>query len=282
MYKTFDQQYIDMATKIIYQGSSVTGRDNLRYKQIFGQDILVDLRKEFPILTLRRMPIKNLLREFLWDLHGKSDIPSLGKAKHFWDFLATPDGYLPHSYGSSWRSWPVNASQTEAELVHQPYKQERYDQLKYIYEQLQTNPTNRQLVLQTYNPAYRLDIAKCPPCHPSIVFSSDGYYLDCLILGRSWDLGTGTPLDTFRYALLMTIMAKDAPLVPRYLKISSANTHIYEKNIKSIKEIINKTPVESSKPRVIIHKPLFELKDIEDIEVLDYQSHPNVRIEVAA
>lgn len=183
-YKTFDEQYIEICNEIISTGVRIQGRNNLVYTQKFGQDVIVDLRLEFPILSLRKMPIKNLLREFLWDLHGKSDIESLGKARHFWDFLATPDGYLPHSYGNSWRSWPVNEPETIGEIIHNVFHSERFDQLEYIVEQLKTNPSNRQLVLQTYNPAYVKSIAPIPPCHPTVIFSSDKIHLDCLVVAR--------------------------------------------------------------------------------------------------
>ena len=67
---SFDQQYIRIAKEILEDGIEVVGRNNLRYKQVFGQTIKVDLRDGFPALTLRKMPVKNLFREFMWDVNG--------------------------------------------------------------------------------------------------------------------------------------------------------------------------------------------------------------------
>ena len=53
---SFDYQYIKIAREILEEGVEVVGRNNLRYKQMFGQTIKVDLRDGFPALTLRLMP----------------------------------------------------------------------------------------------------------------------------------------------------------------------------------------------------------------------------------
>lgn len=279
MYKSFDNQYISLASDILTYGVEVTGRNELKYHQLFGRDILIDLREEFPALTLRKMPVKNLFKEFMWDVNGLSNVDDLGSAKHFWSFLAI-DNWLPGSYGSSWRSWPKNVPPTPEDVKHSSFLDGAFDQLKWVHNQLQTNPLNRQIILQTYNPAVDKNVATCPPCHTSIVFSSDSKYLDCLILARSWDMATGVPLDCFRYALLLTALANDASLIPRFLKISSANTHIYSSHIPQIIKIISRVPMENES-RIMIDKPLFEIDPEKDIQLLNYKSHPNVRMEVA-
>ena len=184
VYIRFDEQYRSLVKETLSTGVQITGRDNLVYTQKFGQDFCVDLQQEFPATTLRRLPLKNIFREFMWDVSGESDVNKLGKAKHFWDFLAHDDGFLPASYGSAWRSWPVCASNNDAERHHRVFRFFPFDQLAYIWNQLRLNPTNRQLVLTTLNPAYTKAEMKCPPCHPSVIFSSDGKYLDCLVTAR--------------------------------------------------------------------------------------------------
>lgn len=281
MYETFDQQYIKLAKTILTEGTRVIGRNSHEYLQIFGQTIRINLLEEFPILTLRRMPVKNLIREFLWDVNGHSDVNLLGKAKHFWDFLADENDQLPNSYGSSWRHWPINIPRNAYEKQAEVFRSTEFDQLKFISDSLKTNPTNRQLVLTTLNPANKPREDKfCPPCHPSVIFSSDGEYLDVLVTARSWDLATGVSLDVFRYALLTKCMARDANLVARYLQITSANNHIYTKNKANIEKIISREPLFESNPLVKISKSLFELTE-EDITIDNYLSYENVRMAVA-
>ena len=220
---SFDYQYIKIAREILEDGVEVVGRNNLRYKQMFGQTIKIDLREGFPALTLRKMPVANLFREFMWDVNGDYEVTNLGPAKHFWDFLADAEGRLAGSYGRSWRTWPKVCP--EESMKWENFHNGPFDQLKWIWEQLRANPTNRQLVLQTFNPAY--SSLHCPPCHPNLTFSSDGTYLDLMVNARSNDMATGVPLDMFRYGLLTTKMGQDASLIPRYVMFASANNHIY-------------------------------------------------------
>lgn len=274
---SFDHQYMLIADEILRYGSPVVGRNNLRYKQMFGQVIKVDLRDGFPALTLRKMPIRNLFREFMWDVNGNYEVSALGPAKHFWDFLADAEGRLPGSYGRSWRSWPQVCP--EQNMQWEKFRSKPFDQLKWIWEQLRANPTNRQLVLQTFNPAY--EDLHCPPCHPNIVFSSDGIYLDILVTARSNDLATGVPLDMFRYGLLCTKMAQDSNLVPRFVQFASANNHIYEQNERAIQSIITNNPKPSCDVWINNEKDLFDLDPETDFEVIDYDSHQVMRMEVA-
>lgn len=274
---SFDHEYIRIAKEILDSGTEVVGRNNLRYKQVFGQTIKIDLREGFPALTIRKMPVRNLFREFMWDVNGNYEVSNLGPAKHFWDFLADTEGRLAGAYGRSWRSWPEVCP--EQNMQWENFRTGPFDQLKWIWEQLKTNPTNRQLVLQTFNPAY--DSLHCPPCHPNITFSSDGLFLDILVNARSNDLATGVPLDMFRYGLLCSKMAQDAHLIPRFVMFASANNHIYSQNELAIKSIIQNIPKSPCDVWINNEKPIFDLDPECDFELIDYDSHPNVRMEVA-
>lgn len=274
---SFDYQYIKIAKEIFSEGTEVIGRNNLRYKQMFGQTIKIDLREGFPALTIRKMPVRNLFREFMWDVNGDYQVTNLGPAKHFWDFLADTEGRLAGSYGRSWRSWPQVCP--EQNMQWEKFRSAPFDQLKWIWEQLRTNPTNRQLVLQTFNPAY--DFLHTPPCHPNLTFSSDGTHLDLMVNARSNDMATGVPLDMFRYGLLCTKMAQDASLTPRFVMFASANNHIYSQNEIAIESIIKNIPMTPCDVWINNEKSLFDLDPEVDFELIDYVSHPSTRMEVA-
>lgn len=278
--KSIDHQYAELVKKILKDGVKVTGRNNLTYTQLFGQDVCVDLRDEFPALSLRKLPVQNLYLEFMWDVCGKSDIASLGAAKHFWNFLSI-DGWLPNSYGSMWRAWPINVPPTPEDIRHHSFRTQTFDQLKWAHTELKTNPTNRQIVINTSNPAFDTTVVKCPPCHPAMVFSSDGTHLDLLILGRSQDMATGLPLDVFRYALLLKKMAEDVGLVARFLKISIANVHIYDSNLASILSIVNREPRRGVDMVINKNKQLWDLDPYEDFCIVGYNPHKSERMVVA-
>ena len=273
----FDLQYIKIAREILADGAEVVGRNSLRYKQSFGQTIKVDLRDGFPALTLRKMPVCNLFREFMWDVNGNYEVSNLGPAKHFWDFLADAEGRLAGAYGRSWRAWPTTCPEQNMEWEN--FRTEPFDQLKWIWEQLRTNPTNRQLVLQTFNPGYQ-DL-HCPPCHPNLVFSSDGEFLDLLVTARSNDMATGVPLDMFRYSLLCTKMAQDAKLTPRFVMFASANNHIYSQNELAIRTVITNAPMNPCEVWINDSKSIFDLDPETDFKLINYESHGIVKMDVA-
>lgn len=273
----FDLQYIKIAREILADGAEVVGRNSLRYKQSFGQTIKVDLRDGFPALTLRKMPVRNLFREFCWDINGNFEVVGLGPARHFWEFLADSEGRLAGAYGRSWRAWPTTCP--EQNMEWEKFHNKPFDQLKWICDQLCTNPTNRQLVLQTHNPSYEHLV--CPPCHTNIVFSSEGEHLDILVTARSNDLAVGLPLDMFRYALLCTKMAQDAKLTPRFVMFASANNHIYSQNEMAIRTVITNAPMTSCEVWINDSKPIFDLDPETDFKLINYESHGLVKMDVA-
>lgn len=148
-----DLEYKRLCSEILLTGIEIKGRDDLVYIQKFGQITRLDLRKGFPALTLRRLPIRNVFREFVWDIGGGYNVEELGKAKHFWSFLADDLGRLPASYGQSWRNWPNPGMRPGQEWQLYKTPGSGFDQLEWIDSVLRTEPTNRRLILQTYNPS---------------------------------------------------------------------------------------------------------------------------------
>jgi thymidylate synthase len=94
-------------------------------------------------------------------------------------------------------------------------------------------------------------------------------------------MATGVPLDMFRYGLLCTKMAQDAGLIPRFVMFASANNHIYSQNEMAIESIIKNIPMTPCDVWINNEKPIFDLDPDTDFEVIEYSSHPSVRMEVA-
>lgn len=64
----------------------------------FGHTAMYDLRKEFPLLTLRKSPFKNPIDEILWIFQKKSN--NINDLKpHIWDDWADRDGSIGKAYG---------------------------------------------------------------------------------------------------------------------------------------------------------------------------------------
>ncbi len=252
----FDTQYQALLQEVLTNGTDCSSR-GLSYRQLFGQVTRIDLREGFPLSTLRAMPWKAIVDETLFDLSGSSQLEDMGRAKKWWSYLADESGHIEYTYGDSWRyAWG--------------------DQLNRVIEQLSYNATSRAIILQTYNPGKQ---SQCQPCHTQLIFSSDGQYLDLMVVGRSNDLNCGYPGDVARYALIQSFIANWVDLEARYFCMPCANNHIYHNgNIEHSQELLNRKSL--SLPTLVIcgkPKPLKPMEYEKDFKLIGYQSQPVLR-----
>ena len=102
-----DQNFISMCTDIIENGTTTEGQkvrphweDGTPAYTIkkFGVVTRYDLSKEFPVLTLRKTPVKSALDELLWIWQAKSNrIDELHSG--VWDEWADENGTIGKAYG---------------------------------------------------------------------------------------------------------------------------------------------------------------------------------------
>lgn len=248
----FDIDYQNLLKQVLNEGTSCSSR-NLNYLQLFGATLRHDMREGFPQTTLRRLGFGPIQDECLAYLAGSENINEFGRARRFWEYLADENNHLPHSYGKSWRDF------------------DGVDQLQFVLDGLCYDATSRHYVVQTFHPAKRLD-SKCPPCTNSMVWSSDGTYLDLLVSWRSSDASVGTVGDFSFYALMLSLFANFADLEPRHLQFSIANLHIYQNNIQHAHELISRTP--KPLPQLIICDKPNPLKSGVEVQLNNYQSQP--------
>ena len=234
----WDAIYARYLQEIMDHGDIYTGR-NGETKTVFGSSVTVDLRNGFPLTRLRKMPIQNLFREFLFDIGFDQNVAGLGPARHFWDFLADENGDLGASaYNRQWRMWPP--SKPESNVSNEELSDKEVDQLQRVIEVLRRTPNSRHGTVITHNPT-AINPA-CPPCHIGLQFqpSSDGC-LDVMVPARSNDMVVGFPLDIARYAIILTVIAKAVDMRPRYVYMPSANSHIYENCYNTARELIGRS-----------------------------------------
>ena len=100
---SWDALYSRYLQEILEHGDTFVGR-NGETKSLFGTSCMVDLQHGFPLTRLRKMPVTNLFREFLFDIGFSQNVDALGPARHFWDFLADEEGNLGASaYNRQWQ-----------------------------------------------------------------------------------------------------------------------------------------------------------------------------------
>ncbi len=276
---SWDAIYARYLLDIFRQGDDFEGRNGVT-KSLFGASATADLRRGFPLIRLRKMPFKNLIREFLFDIGKDQNVEALGPAKHFWDFLADKEGYLGASaYNRQWRMWPQSAPGASVRN-EQLENLQSVDQLKHTIEELRKSPNTRRATVITHNPT-AIDPA-CPPCHLAMQFTPrpDGS-LDMMVPARSNDMVVGFPLDIARYGIILTVVARASFKEPGRVYMPSSNSHIYE-NCYEIAEQLIKRPAKGE-----CHLVLDEGWDgdidtltLDSFSLEDYNPEPAIKIAV--
>lgn len=275
----WDDIYSSYLQKLMDYGEIFVGR-NGETKSTFGASVRVDLTQGFPLTRLRKMPFKNLIREFLFDVGLTQNVDALGPAKHFWSFLADENGELGASaYNRQWRSWP--ASRSGAEVPNETLVTVgNVDQLERVRHLLIGTPNSRHGTVITTNPT-ALNVG-CPPCHLAMQLTPSGEYLDLMVPARSNDMVVGFPLDIARYAIILTVMAQMTGFKPRYVYMPSSNSHIY----KNCYDIVEELTSRESHPECYLlierDEPFSSWDDIQldDFTLSGYHPHEAIKVEV--
>lgn len=219
-------QYADLLHKILKEGEVSTDRTGVGKRSIFGHQMTFDLRDGFPLLGLRKIPLRLVFEELMWFLSGSTDVRDLqAKGVHFWDQWEDEEdavrGWdLGFIYGYQWREW----GDEEREPV---------DQIAALAQGLRDSPHSRRHIVTAWNPSDVEDQSHCykapPPCH--ILFqcyvSPDGH-LDLQLYQRSADVVIGVPFNIASYALLLMLLAHEVGLKPRRFIHTLGDAHIYE------------------------------------------------------
>lgn len=275
----WDDMYGSYIQKLMDHGETFVGR-NGETKSTFGASVRVDLQCGFPLTRLRKMPFKNLIREFLFDIGLSQNVAALGPAKHFWDFLADENGELGASaYNRQWRSWP--ASRAGAEVPNETLVTVgNVDQLERVRHLLLDTPNSRHGTVITTNPT-ALNVG-CPPCHLAMQFMPSGQYLDMMVPARSNDMIVGFPLDIARYAIILSVLAQMTGFKPRYVHMPSANSHIYKNCYGIAEELISRNRRPECRLLILRDEPFSSWDDIQldDFGLAHYDPHPAIKVEV--
>ena len=98
---------------------------------------------------------------------------------------------------------------------------------------------------------------------------------------RSADLFLGVPFNIASYALLLKMVAQVVDIEPGEFVHSFGDVHIYSNHFDQVKEQLTREPYPF--PEVKLNPVVKDIDafTLEDIELVDYQSHPSLRAEIA-
>lgn len=271
------QQYLQLLKKIIDTGNDKSDRTGTGTRSLFGYQMRFDLQKGFPLITTKKLHLKSIIYELLWFLKGDTNVKYLQEnGVRIWDEWADENGNLGPVYGKQWRSWEGANGKT-------------VDQVSDLIKELKTNPDSRRLIISAWNVA-DLPEMKLMPCHclfqfyttPSGSPEAEGRRrLSCQLYQRSADVFLGVPFNIASYALLIMMIAQVCDMDLGEFVHSFGDVHLYKNHFEQAQLQLTRNPFPL--PQMKLNpavKNIFDFK-YEDFELVNYQSHPGIKAQVA-
>ena len=288
------KQYHALLNEILEKGTDRLDRTSTGTRSIFGYQMRFDLAEGFPLLTTKKVHFKSVVYELLWFITGSTNIrPLVLNNVRIWnewpyerfvksdaynnesldDYVerikndqtfADKHGNLGPVYGKQWRDF------------------NGVDQLKQLIEGIRHNPFSRRHIISAWNPA-ELENMALPPCHMMMQYyvSSDRKRLSCQLYQRSADVFLGVPFNIASYALFTHLIAQVCDLEAGEFIHTFGDVHIYNDHMEQVALQLSREPLPLAHLR--LNPMIKEIEDFryEDIELLDYQSHPAIKAKVS-
>ena len=299
--------YLDALQFVLDNGVAKTDRTGTGTISVFGMQQRYDLSQEFPAVTTKKLAWRSVVSELLWFIEGSGDENRLREILHgsrdsekstiwtanatapYWQPKAQYDGDLGRVYGVQWRHWrtPIEHKSVRFKddlgnvynrggLLHV----KETDQLKNLIDGIKTDPNGRRHILSAWNPG-ELDQMALPPCHIMAQFYVANGKLSCQMYQRSCDMFLGVPFNIASYSLLTHMIAQVCDLDVGEFVHTLGDAHIYSNHVEQVKEQLQREPLPAPQLRLTP-----TIKDItkftmQDIELINYQSHAAIKAEMA-
>lgn len=252
----FDLVYQNLVREIMTNGivefSERTGHET---RALVGAHFQIDIEKDgFPMLTLRKSPVKMFVAEQIWFISGsRKPEDFLRDYTHIWDDFTNPGDVVTVAYGYRWR------------------KHFGRDQLGLLVELLAKEPSSRQAVIVTWDPAQdglSSIKKKNVPCPYTFTVNIIGGRLHLHNIVRSNDIMLGCPADVAGFALLQCILAQKLNVKPGIYSHSISNAHIYDTHYEGAGELMKRTN-DHPKIDLVLPKNSFDRAERKDPQLLE-------------
>lgn len=313
-----EQEYLDLAQKILDEGSERGDRTGTGTKSIFGHQMRFDLQKGFPLLTTKRVYFKLIKSELLWFLRGDTNIKYLlENNNHIWDEWAFERYVESEDYnGPDMTNFGLRAQEDEEfNKVYQAEKEKfnariledeafaekhgtlgnvygaqwrtwpttsggTIDQIQNVIESIKNNPNSRRHIVSAWNPEEVPDMA-LPPCHTLFQFYVQDGKLSCQLYQRSGDVFLGVPFNIASYALLTHLIAHETGLEVGEFVHTLGDAHLYMNHMDQIKKQLARDPRPFPELEFNLDKKSIFDFELEDIKVVGYDPHKGIKAPIA-
>ncbi len=261
-------QYLALMRDVRENGTRKQDRTGTGTLSLFGYQMRFDLSAGFPLVTTKKLHLRSIIHELLWFLSGDSNIRYLKEnGVSIWDKWADENGELGPVYGVQWRNWRA----ADGGVI---------DQISQVVQQLTETPDSRRIIVSAWNVA-EVDQMALPPCHCLFQFYVADGKLSCQLYQRSCDIFLGVPFNIASYALLTHMLAQQADLGVGDFVFTGGDCHLYLNHLEQADEQLQREPF--ALPRLAIKRRPSSIFDytFDDFEILNYESYPHIRAQVA-
>jgi thymidylate synthase len=292
--KHLEYAYLDALKDILENGEHRPDRTGVGTISKFGVQMKFDLQQGFPAVTTKKLAWKACVSELLWFIEGSGDENRLREILHgerytdkktIWTDNAKADywvkkklqrhpGDLGRVYGVQWRRWRKPLVRINKVVL------QNHDQLLELIAGIKEDPYSRRHIITAWNPG-ELDLMALPPCHMMAQFYVSNGKLSCQMYQRSADMFLGVPFNIASYALFTHMIAQVCNLKVGELTIVLGDAHIYENHITQVKEQLARKPL--SLPTLELNSDKTDITkfEMDDIALIDYQSHEAISAPMA-
>jgi len=284
------KQYLDALEHILEHGEDVSDRTGVGTRSVFGYQMRFFLPGRFPAVTTKKLAWRSVVGELLWFLEGSTDERRLAELtfeqprnllvdkKTIWTANADNQGKslgyrndglvkeLGPVYGSQWRD----------------FNSEGFDQIKWLINEIKTNPDSRRLILSAWNPN-QIDQMALPPCHTMAQFRVMNGKLSCQLYQRSADMFLGVPFNIASYSLLTHMLAQICDLEVGEFVWTGGDCHIYNNHFEQVKQQLERTPKACPTLKMPNFSTLEELLETKtsEYELINYDPMPSIKAPMA-
>lgn len=312
-----EQEYLDLAKRIINEGTKREDRTGTGTKSVFGHQMRFDLQKGFPLLTTKRVFFKLIKSELLWFLKGDTNIRFLlENNNHIWDEWAFERYVKSEDYsGPDMTNFGLRVQEDEEfkavyddemnkfrekVLTNDEFSEKHgslgnvygaqwrawetkdggfIDQIQNVIDSIKTNPSSRRHIVSAWNPE-EVPTMALPPCHTLFQFYVDGNKLSCQLYQRSGDVFLGVPFNIASYALLTHLIAQETGLEVGEFVHTLGDAHLYLNHMDQINEQLSRDIREFPELELNTDKSIFDF-EMDDIKVKNYNPHKSIKAPIA-
>lgn len=289
-----EYSYLKQLETILKTGDDRPDRTGTGTLSIFGTQMRFDLSQGFPAITTKKLAWRAVVSELLWFIEGSGDEFRLKEILHgerysdkktIWTDNAQADywvnkklqrhpGDLGRVYGVQWRRWRKPLIRINKVVL------QNHDQLLELIDGIKSDPYSRRHIITAWNPG-ELDLMALPPCHMTAQFYVNNGKLSCQMYQRSADMFLGMPFNIASYALFTHMIAQVCNLDVGELIITVGDAHIYKNHIEQVKDQLKRKPLPLPKLKLNSNIETITEFNMEDIELIDYQSHEAIKAPMA-